>query len=85
MPRVAIAIPESHAHSIHEEMLRHDPLEGFSSAGYACPHCCTAFVIFFTDNLDPENPTYEVMLQDRIAESCQMGRHPFDSLPLATS
>jgi hypothetical protein len=48
-------------------------------------HTAAEFVIFFTDNLDPENPTYETTLQDRIAESCQMGRHTFDSLPLATS
>jgi Glycosyl-4,4'-diaponeurosporenoate acyltransferase len=27
----------------------------------------------------------ETTLQERIAESCQMGRHTFDSLPLATS
>jgi hypothetical protein len=85
MPRVAIAIPETHAQAIHDELLRSDPSEQFNSIASVCRRCATVFIIFFMNSRDPNNALYADTLRDRIADNCEHGRHTFEALPLAAS
>jgi len=57
MPRVAIAVPEADAQAIHDELLKDDPSETFTSTPYACRRCGAVFAIFFMNSHDQNNPT----------------------------
>jgi hypothetical protein len=82
MPRVALAVLETHAENIRNVMTRNDPEQTFGSVPYTCGRCGASFVIFFVDNRDPGNDSYAATLQERIVAGCEEGRHPFDGYPL---
>jgi hypothetical protein len=84
MPRVAIAVLESHAQAMLDELTRNDPGQLFGSQTTACNRCGTPFAIFFLNDLNPDNPSFAARLEETIAEHCENGKHAFDGLPWST-